>query len=57
VCCLPELDAAGARPMVEDAVRAMVARHRLEKVVGAIRAYGLIGLLAVVASVGEIGVQ
>lgn len=55
--CLPELDAAGMRTIIEDPVRAVVARHRLEKIVGPAGTYRLIGLLAVVASPREIGIQ
>lgn len=57
MCCLPELKAAGMRAVIEDAVRAVVARHRFEKIVGPIRTYGLTGLLTVVASPGEITIQ
>jgi hypothetical protein len=43
--------------IIENAVRAVVAGHRLEKIVGPVGTYGLIGLLAVIASPGERGIQ
>ena len=57
MCCLPELRAAGVRPVVEDAVCAVVARHGFKKVVRTVGADVLVGLLAVVASLGEISIQ
>ena len=55
--CPPELNAAGARAIIEDAMRAVIARHRLEEIIGPVGTYGFLGLLSVVASPGEISIQ
>ena len=57
MCCLPELNTAAMRTVVENAVRAVVSRHRFEKIVGPVSTDRFAGLLAIIARFGKISIQ